>query len=158
MGRGSSISREGLIRPLQDEPPQPGGLLALPSEPVACLVSALPGGILRSIELGLLIIDAIIVAVIAVEDAGDEARGGVDEDGAVVGGGGEDPASIGAPGDDGTFGFCRLAEDKAEEHVETAKSEQEERGDKGEVVDMVGENLGGDPNERSRSESRDQHE
>lgn len=79
------------------------------------------------------------------ERAGDDVWRGADEDGAVVRRGGQDAFGFSAPGGDRSLGFGLLAEDEAEEHVEACDGEEEECGHKGEVVDVVREDLGGDP-------------
>lgn len=80
-------------------------------------------------------------------EAGDEGwgggHGGADVDAADVGG--EGAFGVFAPGGDGALGFGALAEDEADEDVEAAEREEEEGGDEGEVVDVVREDCGTDP-------------
>lgn len=49
------------------------------------------------------------------------------------------------PVEDGPFGFGVLAEDEAEEDVETAEGEEEEGGDEGKVIDVVRKDRGTNP-------------
>lgn len=60
--------------------------------------------------------------------------------------GGQDGFRVVAPVEDGAFGLGVLAEDEAEEDVETAEGEEEEGGDEGEVVDVVRKDRSANPN------------
>lgn len=64
--------------------------------------------------------------------------------------GGKDGFGVVAPVEDGALGFGVLAEDEAEEDVETAEGEEEEGGDEGEVIDEMRKDRG--------AESEDGHD
>lgn len=49
------------------------------------------------------------------------------------------------PGGEGTTGLDLLAEDEANEHVQAAEREEEEGGNEGEAVNVMGEDCGPDP-------------
>jgi len=67
---------------------------------------------------------------------------------------GEDVLGTLLPGGDGTTRFGLLAEDEPNEHVQTAEREEEEGGNEGEAVDVMGKNRG--PNQAlNNSESAD---
>jgi len=66
-----------------------------------------------------------------------------------------------APCLDGTFLLCRLAEDKAKEHVEAADDEEEESSNESEIVNVLGKNRSPDQPleyaQRTETELRAQH-
>lgn len=103
-------------------------LLTLAAEPVVSLVGALPRR------------KGHVVGLLRGEDVLHKLWGG----GVELGAGGNDAAIRVALGADRALALGTFAEDEAEQHVEATDGEKEEGGDKGEVVDVVREDLGTD--------------
>ena len=141
------VSGQGLERPRQNEAFEFCRLLTLPSESVAGFRG-------RGGGPGNLAITSIISRDwLRVEDVGNETRGfnasgpakfhslfKTSDDRR-----GKDILGTLLPGGERTTRLRFLAEDQADENVETAEREKEEGGDEGETVDVMRENCGPDP-------------
>lgn len=143
------ISWQGLDRPGQHEAFQPCRLLSLPSETEPTLIGGGGGRPGHSAITGIVPRDVVG----GIEDVGHEA-GRFDAD---------SPAELHTllytsknrrredvlctllPGSDGTTRLGLLTEDQPNEDVDTAEGEEEEGGDEGEAVNMMGEDCGSNP-------------
>ncbi len=135
-GGGACVAWERFLGLLQQEPAQARRLLALAPEPERRLLRAAPRAGVR--DCG---VCARHVRRLLHRGRERRARG---EHGPVVLAHWDDPLRLGAPGGDRALRLGGLAEDEPEQDVDAAESEEEERGDECEVVDVMGEDLGRD--------------
>lgn len=139
-GRLRYVSWQGLDRSSQNEPFQFRSLLALPSESESTLRGRPGHSAITSVISG----DGLSVKDVGHETGWLNTNGPAElhaflkpsEDRR-----GKDVLGTLLPGGNRTTGLNLRAEDEANEYVQTAEREEEEGGDEGEAVDVVGENC-----------------
>lgn len=138
--RWGDVARQRLFRLLKHESSQASGLLALPAETKACLLSASPalgiGPVVALVQV------ANLLSRSTSEDVGHIAGGRCTKLRAHVLGSGQNTLGFCAPSPDRALLLCAGAEDQTKEHVNATEGEQEEGGDQGEVISVVREDLG----------------